>query len=222
MVTRLGKAIDRVLEAETDDFVQLLRVAGLDTAKALQYADLRGIDFSGATLAGLNFTGARIEGCDFRSAKLAGAIFDPSHLNLAELRQAADWQDVVSIGRRRQSRQQGNDQDDPLGSAQPDTIAAVLRSVQFVESEILQALVGIGAIRPDDQLPRALRAAVMLAMSSAEADLQTFADAIVALSRGAYGEQDLPIRARLDAVADKLDATGDHERAQRIRTMSRE
>ena len=56
----------RVDEAPTDDFAELIRIAGLDPKKHLRFADWSGVDFSGSDLRGFDFTGARLIGCNFK------------------------------------------------------------------------------------------------------------------------------------------------------------
>ena len=62
--------------AETDDFAELIRIAGLDPKKHLRFADWSGVDFSGSDLRGFDFTGARLIGCNFKGARIEGARFD--------------------------------------------------------------------------------------------------------------------------------------------------
>jgi formylglycine-generating enzyme required for sulfatase activity len=72
--------------APTDNFVDLIRIAGLDPEKHLRFADWSGVDFSGCDLRGLDlgdgklrrfdFTGARLICCNFKDARIEGARFD--------------------------------------------------------------------------------------------------------------------------------------------------
>ncbi len=67
--------VDEVLSTKTAEFPDLLKIANLDPACDLLFADLRnvefgahdygGYDFSGADLRGANFSLASIEGCGF-------------------------------------------------------------------------------------------------------------------------------------------------------------
>jgi formylglycine-generating enzyme required for sulfatase activity len=76
----------RVAEAPTDNFAELIRIAGLDPEKHLRFADWSGVDFGGCDLRGLDlgdgklrrfdFTGARLIGCNFEGARIEGARFD--------------------------------------------------------------------------------------------------------------------------------------------------
>lgn len=85
-----------VAEAETDDFSELIKIAGLDPARDLRFFDWSGVDFSGADLSGYDFTGAILLDCRFEGAHIAGACFDAARLDRTELRQAADWESYVS------------------------------------------------------------------------------------------------------------------------------
>ena len=82
-------------QASTDDFVQLIQIAGLDPKKHLRFADWSGVDFSGCDLRGFDFTGARLRNCNFEGALVEGARFDQAEINGANLRKAADWKAYV-------------------------------------------------------------------------------------------------------------------------------
>lgn len=47
-----------LMDAETENFVELGALVGLDPAKDYRFADLRGVDFSDCDLRGFDFTGA--------------------------------------------------------------------------------------------------------------------------------------------------------------------
>ena len=68
-------AIQRVLEADSDDFISLAKLAELDPKMDFRGADLRGVDFGRSDLSGFDFTSADLRGADFRRASVAGAIF---------------------------------------------------------------------------------------------------------------------------------------------------
>ncbi len=61
---------------QSNDFVGLVRAAGLDPASDFVGADLRGIDFGNADLSGFDFTGADLSGCKLQAAQRVNAIFD--------------------------------------------------------------------------------------------------------------------------------------------------
>ena len=106
----------RIDEAETDDFAELIRIAGLDPKKHLRFADWSGVDFSGCDLRGFDFTGARLIGCNFKDAWIEGARFDQALIDEArpgekvdrgrtDLRAAKDW---VSVNWRRRNKPRRN------------------------------------------------------------------------------------------------------------------
>jgi hypothetical protein len=71
----LSEKIRLVLESETDNFVELTKISGLDPSRAFRYADLSGTDFSGLDLSGFDFTGARLDDCKFNNAYLEKTVF---------------------------------------------------------------------------------------------------------------------------------------------------
>jgi formylglycine-generating enzyme required for sulfatase activity len=89
-------------EAATDNFADLIRIAGLDPKKHLRFADWSGVDFSRCDLRGFDFTGARLIACNFLAARIEGARFDQALIdevrpgakldpNRTYLRRAKDW-----------------------------------------------------------------------------------------------------------------------------------
>jgi uncharacterized protein YjbI with pentapeptide repeats len=58
----IGEAMQRVAEARTANFAELMQLAGLDPARHLRFANWSGVDFSGSDLKGFDFTGARLIG----------------------------------------------------------------------------------------------------------------------------------------------------------------
>ena len=73
-----------VLQARTESFFQLVRIAGLDPACDLIGADLRGVNFRGDDLTGFDFARADLSFADFSRARgldmsmFAGAVWDGS------------------------------------------------------------------------------------------------------------------------------------------------
>src|SRR4051794_10244724 len=69
---RLSRAdlgtIVAVLDAPTDSFVSLAKLAGLDPARDFRGADLRGVDFGTDDLTGLDFSGADLTGANLTRA----------------------------------------------------------------------------------------------------------------------------------------------------------
>jgi formylglycine-generating enzyme required for sulfatase activity len=101
----------RVDDAPTDNFVELIRIAGLDPKKHLRFADWSGVDFSGCDLRGFDFTGARLIGCNFKGARIKSARFDQALIdevwlggkldpNRTNLRLAEDWERYVKSWKR--------------------------------------------------------------------------------------------------------------------------
>jgi hypothetical protein len=96
-------SIQQILEAETNNLLELARIAGLDIATDfadadlsgvdlsgadLSGADLSGADLSGANLSGVNLTLAKLSGADLSDADLSGANLSESDLSHADLRRA--------------------------------------------------------------------------------------------------------------------------------------
>jgi hypothetical protein len=85
--------IQQILEAETNDFVELARIAGLDIATDFAGADLSGAglsgaDLSGADLSGANLSLAKLSGADLSGADLRGADLSETDLSGAKLSRA--------------------------------------------------------------------------------------------------------------------------------------
>jgi hypothetical protein len=95
-------SIQQILEAETNDFVELARIAGLDIATDFAGADLSGVDLSGADLRGANLSETDLSGADFSFANLSEANFSRAHLHESNLIGAdlsgADLQEANLIG----------------------------------------------------------------------------------------------------------------------------
>jgi formylglycine-generating enzyme required for sulfatase activity len=104
--------------ADSDNFVDLTMIAGLNPKRDLRFADWTGVDFRDCDLRGFDFTGARLHGCSFSGAKITGACFDQAEvgavsywedaritelstqLELANLQEAEDWMNYVVSWRR--------------------------------------------------------------------------------------------------------------------------
>jgi formylglycine-generating enzyme required for sulfatase activity len=78
-----GDQARQIIESETEDFVELLKLSGLDPKRHLCLADWSGVSFRGCDLRGFDFTGARLHGCDFNGALIAGARFDQAEIDSA-------------------------------------------------------------------------------------------------------------------------------------------
>jgi formylglycine-generating enzyme required for sulfatase activity len=90
----------RVANAKTDDFAELIRLAGLDPGKHLRFADWSDVNLAGCDLRGFDFTGARLNGCRFDGARIDGARFDQAEIADTNLPAARDWKAHVKNWRR--------------------------------------------------------------------------------------------------------------------------
>jgi hypothetical protein len=70
-----SETLTRIVQADTTNFKELCRLAGLDPARAFRFSNLSDVDFSDCDLSGFDFTGANLAGGDFRRAKYDKAIF---------------------------------------------------------------------------------------------------------------------------------------------------
>jgi formylglycine-generating enzyme required for sulfatase activity len=98
--------------APTEDFAELVKIAGLDPAKDLRFGNFSGVSFRDSDLRGFDLSGANLSGADFTRARVARARFDsviiaevtiPANpppgqggkaavlTGIANLRDAADW-----------------------------------------------------------------------------------------------------------------------------------
>lgn len=103
-----------VIDAPTDNFSELTKIAHLDKLQHFHHADWSGVDFSGCNLRGFDFTAARLLGCKFDGAYIGAgpdaenkpapaARFDQAELDTlleggaarTKLRAAADWDTYV-------------------------------------------------------------------------------------------------------------------------------
>ena len=78
-------SIYQILEAKTNDFVELAKIAGLDIATDFAGADLRGVDLRGVDLSGADLSGADLSGADLRGANLSGTNLSGADLSSAKL-----------------------------------------------------------------------------------------------------------------------------------------
>lgn len=70
-----SRKLEELLSAETDDMVELLRMAELDPAKDLTYGNFQDVDWGDHDLAGYNFEGTDLSGSDFSRAKIDGMTY---------------------------------------------------------------------------------------------------------------------------------------------------
>src|SRR5262249_39518001 len=71
----------RVVEAPTEDFASLVKIAGLDPQTELRFGDFAGVSFRGTDLRGFDLSGANLRGCDFVDANLVGACFQGARID---------------------------------------------------------------------------------------------------------------------------------------------
>jgi formylglycine-generating enzyme required for sulfatase activity len=95
-----GEAARRVAGAATDDFAELIKLAGLDPRKHLRFADWSDLSLERCDLRGFDFTGARLNGCKFDHARIDGARFDQAEIAHTNLQTARDWNAHVKNWRR--------------------------------------------------------------------------------------------------------------------------
>jgi uncharacterized protein YjbI with pentapeptide repeats len=87
---QLQEMVDRIIAAETDDFVELATIANLNPALDFAGGSLRGtslsaVDFSSANLPAANFRGANLNDADFSDANLQNTKFGGADLSGAFL-----------------------------------------------------------------------------------------------------------------------------------------
>jgi formylglycine-generating enzyme required for sulfatase activity len=87
----------RVVEAPTELFTELVRLAGLQPSTDFRFANLYNAVFDGCDLSGFDFTGACLTGCSFRQAKIAGACFDFAQVSKRALKEADDWKTLCQV-----------------------------------------------------------------------------------------------------------------------------
>ena len=88
--SELQEMVDRIISAETDNFVELAKIANLNPALDFAGSTLRGttlsaVDFSSANLDRVNFRGATLNDADFSDASLQNAKFGGADLSGAFL-----------------------------------------------------------------------------------------------------------------------------------------
>jgi formylglycine-generating enzyme required for sulfatase activity len=90
-VAELDEVLDAIDHVSTDDFVELIRLAGLDPTRELSFGDFSRCGFDGDHLRGFNFTGCDLTGASFNEARIEGAKFDCAKVQLAALAKATDF-----------------------------------------------------------------------------------------------------------------------------------
>jgi len=85
----LKDSIQQILAAETDDFLELAKIAGLNPAEDFAGANLKGTDLRGVDLRGADLRGADLRGADLSFTTLDGANLDGAKLMSANLNGAS-------------------------------------------------------------------------------------------------------------------------------------
>jgi F-type H+-transporting ATPase subunit b len=91
------KLMESILTAETDDFLQLASLAGLDIHRDFSGADLRGVILASADLSDCNFSDTDFSGADLRNAIFKKAILVRADFSGADL-SGADLSDADTRG----------------------------------------------------------------------------------------------------------------------------
>lgn len=79
-------ALQKLRNSEADDFTTLCRIAGINIATDLRFADLQGVDFGRANLDGADFTGADLSGANLVLARITErTVFDDTTMDDAAL-----------------------------------------------------------------------------------------------------------------------------------------
>ena len=89
--TSLQDRARRVIEAKSENFIELIKVAQLDPGRDLRFSNWSGISFRGLDLRNFDLTGSRLVNCDFAGARIRGARFEGADIKGANLRKAKDW-----------------------------------------------------------------------------------------------------------------------------------
>ena len=83
--------IRMVLEAKTENFLELVELSGLDPAHDFRNMDLDGVDLSNCNLDGFDLAGAKIFTSNFYNSKISKVNFDSQQKELDCLREASDY-----------------------------------------------------------------------------------------------------------------------------------
>ena len=79
------KLVERIRNTKTEDFLELLRIIGLDSKKELSGQDLNGLDLSSVDLSDCNLTRANFSNANLSNANLSGADLSQANLSNANL-----------------------------------------------------------------------------------------------------------------------------------------
>lgn len=72
--------IREIEEAETENFVELTKISGLDPANDFRNMNMRDMDLSNCDLAGYDFRGSNINGINWENADIKGTLFDKEQI----------------------------------------------------------------------------------------------------------------------------------------------
>jgi ribosomal protein L18 len=85
----ISAQIQKVLDAGTEDFRELLELGGLDLTRDLKGADLSHLDLHDSDLSGVDLSNANLAGANLSGANLANANLTGANLEAANLRNAS-------------------------------------------------------------------------------------------------------------------------------------
>ncbi|WP_158817971.1 SUMF1/EgtB/PvdO family nonheme iron enzyme [Methylocapsa sp. S129] len=91
----LEERIDAIDNSAVEDFVELIRLAGLNPTYELRFGDFSGCRFDGQDLRGFGFTGCDLTNASFKGARIERAEFDCATMQLATLAEAADFDNYL-------------------------------------------------------------------------------------------------------------------------------
>jgi len=87
----LGDQIRNVLEYKSDDFLELVKIAGLNPKSDFRYISLSGLNFFYMDLSGFDFTGSDLSNCSFHMALIDKVEFDDEQLKNPKILEAISW-----------------------------------------------------------------------------------------------------------------------------------
>lgn len=95
----ITRRIESVEKSDTENFVELVEIAGLNPATDFKFKNLREVDFSGCDLGKFNFRGSDLSGSVFHGAKIGGLIFDPTKENIEAVKSSDDYDELLLNGK---------------------------------------------------------------------------------------------------------------------------
>lgn len=91
----IDAAIEAVVQAPSNNFLELVALAGLDRQRDFRFANLEDVDFAGMDLHGFDFSGANLRNAKFHGSKIAEATFSNDATRFKELKQSVDWAELA-------------------------------------------------------------------------------------------------------------------------------